>query len=275
MPPILSPRHRHLAVASVTALALFGLADDDALGVARVGLGGGNLVVAVDNDGDQNATHGLIVQAFTNPGRDGFRVRQDALGVATITTSDPDCTANPVFNDVVCLGARGSLNVTMRGGADRVTLRDQNAESEACFTAPVAASPVINADVTLGGGDDVFRVNDCPAGTSAGPSGLGWRVSVDGGAGADQLRGGLFDDTLIAGGDDAVGVVNDLEGNGGNDLLRGANRRDVMDGGRATTPSAAETGATRSPAATATTCSTAASTAPARTRSSAGPAPTP
>ncbi len=64
--PILSPRHRHLAVASVTALALFGLADDDALGVARVGLGGGNLVVAVDNDDDQNATHGLIVQAFTN-----------------------------------------------------------------------------------------------------------------------------------------------------------------------------------------------------------------
>ena len=136
-PPIPSLRHRHLAIASVTALALFGIADDDsALGVARVGLGGGNLVVAVNNDGDQNATHGLIVQPFTDITRDGFRVRQDALGVATITTSDPDCSANPVFNDVVCSGARGSLNVTMRGGADRVTLRDQNAASEACFTDP-------------------------------------------------------------------------------------------------------------------------------------------
>ena len=34
----------------------------------------------------------------------------------------------------------------------------------------------------------------------------------------------------IAGTDDAVGVVNDLEGRAGNDLLRGSNRRDVMDG---------------------------------------------
>ena len=109
------PRHRHLAVASVTVLALFGLADDDALGVARVGLGGGNLVVAVNNDGDQNATHGLIVQPFSDLTRDGFRVRQDALGVATITTSDPDCTANPVFNDVVCSGRAGPS--TSRCGA--------------------------------------------------------------------------------------------------------------------------------------------------------------
>jgi Ca2+-binding RTX toxin-like protein len=226
--PILSPRHRHLAVASFTALALFGLADDDALGVARVGLGGGNLVVAVDNDGDQNATHGLVVQPFTDIARDGFRVRQDALGVATITTSDPDCTANPVFNDVVCSGARGSLDVTMRGGADRVTLRDANASSDACFVG-AAPSPVINADVTLGGGDDLFLVQDCSPG-SAGPGGAAWRVSVDGGAGADTLRGGPFDDTLLAGFDDAVGVVNDLEGRGGNDLLRGSNRRDILDG---------------------------------------------
>ena len=108
-------RHRHLALASVTALVLMGLAAGSALGVARVGLGGGDLVVAVDNDGDQNATHGLIIQPFTDLTRDGFRVRQDALGVATITTSDPDCTANPSFNDVVCSGRAGPS--TSRCGA--------------------------------------------------------------------------------------------------------------------------------------------------------------
>ena len=119
----------------------------------------------------------------------------------------------------------------MRGGADRVTLRDENAESEACFARPwrrprssTPTSP--SAGATTSSASRTARRERRP-----GPSGLAWRVSVDGGAGADQLRGGPFDDTLIAGGDDAVGVVNDLEGAGGNDLLRGSNRRDVMDGG--------------------------------------------
>jgi Ca2+-binding RTX toxin-like protein len=232
-PPIPSSRHRHLAVASVTALALFCVVDDDsALGVARVGLGGGNLVVAVDADADQNATHGMTIQPFTDITRDGFRVRQDAFGVATITSSDPDCFTNPVVNDVVCSGARGSLNVTMLGGADRVTLRGDSASGDVCFLGGVTA-PVIPATIALGGGDDLFTVEKsppCAPGTATTGQADWGGVTAEGEAGADTLRGGSRDDTLF-GGTDAVGVVNTLDGRGGNDLLRGSNRRDLMDGG--------------------------------------------
>jgi Ca2+-binding RTX toxin-like protein len=188
-------------------------------------------VVAVDQGADENATHGFVIQPFTDITRDGFRVRQDAFGVATITTSDPDCFANAVVNDVVCNGARGSLNVTMRGGADRVTLRGDNASGDVCFAGGVTA-PVILATVALGGGDDVFTVEKSPpcAPGTATTGQADWGVTVDGEAGADRILGGSRDDTLL-GGTDAVGVVNDLEGGGGNDLLRGSNRRDLMDGG--------------------------------------------
>ncbi len=230
-PSISSPRHRQLAVASITALVLVGVAAGSALGVARVGLGGGNLVVAVDADADQNATHGLTIQPFTDITRDGFRVRQDAFGVATITSSDPDCFTNPVVNDVVCSGARGSLNVTMRGGADRVTLRGDNASGDVCFAGGVTA-PVIPATIAMGGGNDLFAVEKSPpcAPGTATTGQADWGVTVDGEGGADILRGGSRDDTLLGGTDD-LGVVNDLEGGGGNDLLRGSNRRDLMDGG--------------------------------------------
>lgn len=216
-------------MASVAALALLAVGVGSALGVVRVGQAGGLLAVGVDAGADENAANGFVIQPFTDIARDGFRVRQDAFGVATITTSDGDCLANSVVNDVVCAGARGSLNVVMRGGADRITMRGDSASGDVCFIAGGTA-PVIPATIALGGGDDVFTVEKSPpcAPGTATTGQADWGVRVDGEAGADRLRGGSRDDTLL-GGTDAVGVVNDLEGAGGDDLLRGSDRRDLLD----------------------------------------------
>jgi hypothetical protein len=104
--------------------------------VARVGQTAGALVVAVDAGADENAAHGLIVEpfVFNPPPSDGWRVRQDAFGRPTITSSDPDCLANPLLNDVVCgVGGRTSLQLTTRGGTDVGTLVDHNAAAQTCF----------------------------------------------------------------------------------------------------------------------------------------------
>ena len=218
---------RHPAAVPLAALVLLGTAAVPALGVVRVGLGGGSLAVVVDTGADQNATHGVVVQPFTDLTRDGFRVRQDAFGVATITSSDADCFTNPIVNDVVCSGARGSLSVVMRGGADRVTLRGDNASADVCFAGGVSA-PFIAATVDLGGGDDVLTVDKSPpcAPGTASTGQADWSVIADGEAGADRLRGGSRDDTLFGGSEN-----NDLEGGAGNDTLRGGEDRDDMDGG--------------------------------------------
>jgi Ca2+-binding RTX toxin-like protein len=209
-------------------LVLLAVAATDAMGTARVGLGGGALTVAVDAGADENAVHGMIVEPFSDLTRDGFRVRQDALGVATITTSDPDCSGNPLANDVVCSGTRGSLTLTARGGADRVALRGANPNVPTCFSGGVNV-PAIAASVSLGAGDDLLVVEASPpcAPGLGSTSQLDWSVTADGEGGLDRLRGGSRADTLL-GGDDA----DDLQAFGGADLLRGGNGPDDLYGGQ-------------------------------------------
>ena len=215
---------RHGGAAVIAALLLAASAPA-ALGVARVGSGGGALVVAVDAGADETAVHGIVVESYTDTFRDGFRVRQDALGVATITTSDPDCVANPAFNDVVCSGGRAGAAVTTRSGDDRVTLRGRTAQADTCFVGLANATPLA-ASISLGAGNDTLSVNaPCPPG-QAPPTSVDWAVTVDGEGGLDLLRGGQRGDTLL-GGDDG----DDLKGFGGEDLLRGGNGRDELYGG--------------------------------------------
>lgn len=208
---------------------LLGAGAGSALGVARVGVASGNLVVAVDPGADQNSAHGVIVEPFVVAPRDGFRVRQDQAGRPTITTSDPDCFANPVVNDVVCDGGRASAGVTARGGADSVTLTGHPGQTlpgtpPACIEGAGTAT-LLDAEVDLGDGDDVLAVDD-PCSPGFAPTGsVLWRVRADGGAGLDRLRGGSADDTLLGGADN-----NDLEGRAGDDLLRGGDQRDDIDG---------------------------------------------
>ena len=64
---------RHGGAAVIAALLLAASAPA-ALGVARVGSGGGALVVAVDAGADETAVHGIVVESFTDTFRDGFRV---------------------------------------------------------------------------------------------------------------------------------------------------------------------------------------------------------
>jgi Ca2+-binding RTX toxin-like protein len=194
-----------------------------ALGVARVGLNGGALAVAVDPGAGAGDSHGLIVEPFTDVTRDGFRARQDALGRPTITTSDGDCAANPVFNDVVCTGSRGSLSLVMGAGGDTVSLRGPNASAETCFGGGGNA-PTVPATIDLGAGDDFLAVQNCAPGTAISNQ-VAWRVTADGGPGADSVWGGTLDDTLLGG-----SGPNDLKGREGDDLLRGGDERDSLDG---------------------------------------------
>ncbi len=214
------------AAGAAAAALLVAVCAPSALGVARVGSGGGALVVAVEAGSDEAALHGIIVESFINEFRDGWRVRQDALGVATITTSDTDCVANPVFNDVVCAGGRSGATITTRSGNDRVTLRGRTAQADACFPGTGTATP-LTASVQLGGGSDTLTVESpCPP-TQAQAGSVEWSVTADGEAGLDLLRGGPRADTLL-GGDDG----DDLKGFGGEDLLRGGAGRDELYGGQ-------------------------------------------
>ena len=222
----MSRRHRGAAVAAGAAL-LLAVSAPAALGVARVGSSAGALVVAVEAGADETAVHGIIVESFTDSFRDGFRVRQDELGVATITTSDPDCAANPAFNDVVCSGGRAGATVTTRSGNDRVTLRGRTAQADTCFAGLATAVP-LSASISLGAGNDTLNVEaPCPPG-QAQPTSIDWSVTVDGEGGLDLLRGGSRGDALL-GGDDG----DDLKGFGGEDVLRGGAGRDELYGGQA------------------------------------------
>ncbi len=216
-------------IAVAVAGAALGAAAGPALSVARVGQTAGALVVAVDAGADENAAHGLVVDpfVFNPPPRDGWRVRQDAFGRPTITTSDPDCLANPLVNDVVCgVGGRTSLQLTTRGGADVVTLVDHNAAAQTCFPGSGVTDPPTPATVVLGAGDDRLTVDEgCPPGQGD-PRNVAWFVTADGGPGLDRLSGGEERDTLLGGPDG-----DDLEGLGGDDLLRGGGERDQLDGG--------------------------------------------
>ena len=175
----MSRRNRRAVAVAAGAALLLAVAAPAAVGVARVGASAGALAVAVPAGADEAAVHGLIVESFVDIARDGFRVRQDALGVATITTSDPDCAANPAFNDVVCSGGRASAEITMRSGADRVTLRGRTALADTCFPGASTAAPIA-ASVALGPGNDTLTVESpCPPTQAAGGS-LDWAVTVDG-----------------------------------------------------------------------------------------------
>ena len=230
------PARTFTSLVPFAALAIVAASAGSALGVARVGLGPtGNLAVAVDPGAGQDDDHGIIAEPFTDGSRNGFRVRQDALGRPPFATSDTaDCSFNPIFNDVVCNGPRGSAEVTTFRGADVVTLRDDNPTTGACVPSPVDANgvpalpPGVRATLALGGGADTLVVTGptiCPLGSSY-TGQIEWSVLADGEGGDDDLTGGVGDDDLRGGlGED------DLRGGPGDDDFRGGEQRDVMDGG--------------------------------------------
>jgi Ca2+-binding RTX toxin-like protein len=93
----------------------------------------------------------------------------------------------------------------------------------------------IFGDVTLGGGNDIYRAfgDGFTSGTVYGEGGndelkgAGTDDTLDGGGGLDTLRGKGGDDDLNGGSGRDV-----IYGNGGNDLINGGNQADILSGGR-------------------------------------------
>ena len=224
------------ALVVAVAVSAGAVSAGSALGVARVGLGpAGDLAVAVNPGAGVDDAHGIIIEPFRQSGSDGFRVRQDALGRPPFVTSDTaDCSVNPILNDVVCNGPRGSAGVTTFRGADAVTMIGQVANTPGCFAGGtlnpgVDVPPVVRATLALGGGDDDLVVVPnaaCPPGPNRPVGTIEWSVNADGEGGNDELTGGIADDRLLGG----FGL-DTLRGSSGNDDLRGGEQRDVLDGG--------------------------------------------
>ncbi|MCC6832446.1 MAG: hypothetical protein IT200_13955 [Thermoleophilia bacterium] len=230
---------RRLLVGGAIALGL-GWAAAPAAGVAFVGFnpGTGVLVVQVIDgpDADNDVAFGVESRPrFTLQEGEQFterRVDVTSTSPNTFDTNDTDCALALLQRDrVECprtLGVGVHATIVLRGGDDVVRLRDkgESAFGGGCPLDPATPFPdtaFSDADVTLGGGDDVLEVPErCPDGLT----GLEWTVRAEGGDGADTLRGGARDDTLLGG-----SGRNTLTGNDGADTIRGGDDVDVIDGG--------------------------------------------
>lgn len=176
--------------------------------------------------------HAMIIEPFADDSRFGWRVRQASLGQPAFSSQDPDCTVNPILNDVVCDigGSRAGISVETEGGDDTVrileTRDDITSRCEDLFGASEGPFPAV---VDLGAGDDRL-VHDtealCPAGSADSRREHRLRLEASGGPGNDTISGGRFDDVVFgnAGADD-------LAGGGGVDVLDGSLGRDDLDGG--------------------------------------------
>ncbi len=149
------------ASALAVSLALSAIFAGPALGTAQVFLtSDGRLSVTVDAVSGGDGDHGVFVEPFVDVTRNGFRAGQTALGVPAIVASigvgGAPCLTNPVFNDVVCDGLRGSIAMTMGDGNDRVTLSESGGGGDTCLN--ISGQPTVPANVALGDGDDRLDV---------------------------------------------------------------------------------------------------------------------
>jgi Ca2+-binding RTX toxin-like protein len=250
-------RHARAVLVLAAALAATGALAAQAAADATVGLSGGVLGVAVAPRDGADGNHGMIVEPFhevASLGRDGFRVRQDTAGRPTFAQVT-GCQHNPLFNDVVCTGPRGSVTVTGGDGDDVVVASGEpggNERSTAARTIAVGGSsrsfqvpnnsgsgltgvpvaclegqaPFVGFTVDGGPGADfvgaLAAAAICPAGFATEAS-LVPVLTVQGGAGADVIGGGPAADTLSGGSEDDV-----VAGNPGNDRLDGGDGNDVL-----------------------------------------------
>ena len=240
------------ASALAISLALSAIFAGPALGTAQVFLNSdGRLRVTVDAVSGADGDHGVFVEPFVDVTRNGFRAGQTALGVppivASIGVGGAPCLTNPVFNDVVCDGLRGSIAMTMGDGNDRVTLSESGGGGDTCLN--ISGQPTVPANVALGDGDDrldVITVSGLLA--CGGTFDMQIPVTAEGGAGNDSIDGGRLNDTLRGGagsdtirgfaGDDILGGGSTeaarpdlLFGGEGRDVLQGGPDRDTLDGG--------------------------------------------
>jgi Ca2+-binding RTX toxin-like protein len=133
-----------------------------------------------------------------------------------ITTNDPRCVFNPLFNDVVCDVAPTRIVVNGSEAVDGVAIGGSNGDCP--------PGPPIEAIITLNGGDDrMVDAGRCP---DDDPGRLTARFTARGRPGNDLLTGGLLKDVLDGGsGND------ELRGEEGDDQLTGGFETDVIDGG--------------------------------------------
>jgi len=171
-------------------------------------------------------------QMAIRPGPGIVLVEQLAFGDPTITSSDPKCTADVLFNRVTCGVFPASMTLNMGDGADHV----QIGPSEPASGRPLecirpAASPQITMTASLGPGDDRLAVAEDTASTNC-PEGLHAagtfepKLTVDGGSGRDDIRGGPAADSLSGGAESDVVI-----GFGGADTLNGGAGNDEVEGG--------------------------------------------
>jgi hypothetical protein len=168
----------------------------------------------------------LVVEHFADADRNGVRVRELDRGLIepSISSQDPDCTTNPIFNDVVCNGAPTRIVVSGSVGVDKVGIGGSNVGCE-------PGSP-IETIVNLGDGEDVLLFFNC--GSLTAPNRLSPRIDARGGFGDDILNGNVRNDVVSgeSGNDLVFGRAGDdrVSGGGGNDELRGGDEFDTTPG---------------------------------------------
>ena len=168
----------------------------------------------------------LLVEHFADADRNGVRIRQFFLGDPTISSQDPRCTTNPLFNDVVCNVLPTRIVVNASEADDVVAIGGSNVGCE-------VGSPVETV-VNLRGGNDSLLFGHC--GDINTPNRLSPRFTAFGGAGQDSLAGNVQDDFLSGDdGDDSIdggtGAGDDeLRGGGGDDIIEGQGGNDLLDG---------------------------------------------
>lgn len=218
--------------AVLTAGALAAMAVP-AMPAARVQLASSQTVLEVSVVSETTRDHAMIIEPFGDDGRLGWRVRQPSLGQPAFGSQDPDCTVNPILNDVVCDTGEGraGISVETETGDDTVRILETRDDiTNRCEDLFGASEDPFPAVVDLGGGDDRL-VHDteaalCPGGTADKRREHRLRLEASGGPGDDTIRAGRFDDVLFgnAGNDD-------ISGGGGDDVLDGSLGRDDLDGG--------------------------------------------
>src|SRR5262245_30057751 len=91
----------------------------------------------------------FVIEHFADAGRNGLRVRQLGLRDPTISSNDPDCATNPVFNDVVCAPLATSILINSGSADDTVLIGGSNVGCQATAGTEVT--------VNLQNGNDVLR----------------------------------------------------------------------------------------------------------------------
>jgi Ca2+-binding RTX toxin-like protein len=253
------PRARRPAVSIPAAVAVLALAPASVAVADSVVTTGGSEVSVSSSDPSATDSRGrlrLVIEHFADANRNGVRIRQQGLGDPSISSQDPDCTHNPLFNDVVCDGAPSRIVVNGSEGDDAVGIGGSNVGCE-------AGSP-IDTIVNLKGGNDAMTFFHC--GSLTAPNRLSPRLTASGGVGNDILVGDAQNDVLSgeqgndrvqgglgAGSDDVRGGPGDdvlnggsgvssspdtgpdtLDGGDGNDELRGEGGDDQLSGGPGT-----------------------------------------